>query len=478
MLRHTTETAIVKAKKKHGNRYGYELFEYNGDKQKSIVVCRIHGKFSQRAGNHLQGQGCSDCRVTSIRASQSKGLNNFIRDANQKHGNRYDYSKFIYVNGKTGGIVICPSHGEFIKTPVSHVIKGRGCPKCTEGFYERKTTDDFVNQAQDIHTKYDYSKVCYNGAFDKVTIICPIHGDFLQAPKEHLRGQGCPQCQSTTSKAHIDLNDSLMELGIHTILNDRTIIAPSEIDIFIPDAKIGIEYCGLYWHSDSRLGKNYHSDKYHRCADLGIRLITIFEDEWINRRDIVLSTLAYALQISSTSIGARKLTIIEISSQQSQKFLEKYHIAGKSRGKIHIGAMLNSQLVGVMVFGSPTRQSKYDWELLRFASSGSFPGMASRLFKWFVRQYNPVSIVTFSDLRWFSGKVYEFMGFKFDGVIPPTYSYFKSKKRFHKSYFRKDRIHRREGIDISGKTERKLTAELGYERIWDCGKNRYVWFNP
>ena len=115
----------------------------------------------------------------------------FIVKAREVHGDKYDYSKVEYVNQLTKVCIICPTHGEFEQTPDSH-LHGHGCPKCVG---KNKTTEQFIEEAREVHgDKYDYSKTYYNGAFKKVTIICPIHGEFWQKPTMHLIGQGCPKC--------------------------------------------------------------------------------------------------------------------------------------------------------------------------------------------------------------------------------------------------------------------------------------------
>ena len=118
----------------------------------------------------------------------------FITKAKEKHGDKYDYSKVEYVDAHTKVCVICPIHGEFWITPNSH-LNGSGCPEC--GGNKTLTTEEFIEKAKQIHgDKYDYSKVEYVNANTKVCVICPIHGEFLVSPANHLRERGCPKCRS------------------------------------------------------------------------------------------------------------------------------------------------------------------------------------------------------------------------------------------------------------------------------------------
>ena len=124
-------------------------------------------------------------------------IDEFIRRAREIHGDKYDYSKVEYINNRTKICIICPVHGEFWQTPNRH-LDGQGCPKC--GIKKRSakktlTTQKFINKAREIHgDKYDYSKVEYKNAKEKVCIICPKHGEFWQAPSCHLNCNGCPEC--------------------------------------------------------------------------------------------------------------------------------------------------------------------------------------------------------------------------------------------------------------------------------------------
>ena len=140
---------------------------------------------------------------------------NFIEKACKIHGNKYDYSKVKYINNLTKVCIICPEHGEFWQVSNYH-LSGNGCPKCgKEKIWVKRgrtTTDDFINKAHGIHGfKYDYSKVEYNGALEKVCIICPEHGEFWQTPNNHINNKrGCPKCgnkKSWDERGRITIND-------------------------------------------------------------------------------------------------------------------------------------------------------------------------------------------------------------------------------------------------------------------------------
>lgn len=186
MVRVTTEEFIEKARKIHGERYDYSKTVYICSKGKVIIICKVHGEFLQTAGGHLQKNGCSSCS-----RNKKKTTEEFIKDAIKIHDQKYDYSKVQYKNAMEKVIIICKIHGEFFQMPYLHLYS-HGCSKCV-GL--NKTTEDFVKEAKEIHgNKYDYSKTKYVLVSEKVIIICKNHGEFLQTPNSHLSRKGCPKC--------------------------------------------------------------------------------------------------------------------------------------------------------------------------------------------------------------------------------------------------------------------------------------------
>jgi hypothetical protein len=153
--------------------------------------------FSQIPNDHLQGRGCPKCGVKERTLKNTKPENTFFEKAKEVHGDKYDYTKTEYINTETKVIIICKTHGEFEQSPESH-LQGKGCKKCASAYTAeliRTTPEDFIKKAKEIHkNKYNYSKVVYSNSNNKVEIICPIHGSFLQTPSMHLSGQGCKKC--------------------------------------------------------------------------------------------------------------------------------------------------------------------------------------------------------------------------------------------------------------------------------------------
>ena len=188
----STEEFVHRAKKVHGNRYDYSQSEYKFAKEKLIIICREHGPWRQEASSHILGNGCPACG-----GRKQLTTDEFIKRSQEIHGNKFDYSKSKYRNSKTNITIICPEHGQFQQKSNPH-FNGTGCPECAKvqrGLSKRSNTEDFIHRALEVHgDKYDYSKSEYERGHDKITIVCPEHGDFYQEPANHLSGNGCKLC--------------------------------------------------------------------------------------------------------------------------------------------------------------------------------------------------------------------------------------------------------------------------------------------
>lgn len=209
------EYFIEKARKVHGDKYDYSKVNYVNTDTKVCIICPEHGEFWQTPDNHLQGRNCPKCGQARRNILKTSNTIAFTTKAREIHGDRYDYSKVEYINNRTKVCIICPEHGEFWQAPSDH-LQGHGCPKCRYITVSEKissTTEDFVRKAQKIHgNKYNYSKVEYKNNRTKVCIICPEHGEFWQAPDNHLQGQGCPVCRNVTiSKLQTSNTKSFIE---------------------------------------------------------------------------------------------------------------------------------------------------------------------------------------------------------------------------------------------------------------------------
>jgi len=474
--KYTNTEFIQKAQNIHQNKYDYSKVDYKNALSKVIIICPIHGEFEQRADIHLFGQGCPKC------ANNQKYSNTeFIQKAQNIHKNKYDYSKVDYLSNKEKIKIICPIHGEFEQRADIHLF-GQGCPKCANTQIT-STTEEFIIKAQLIHgNKYDYSKVDYINSKKHVIIICPIHGEFLQLPNGHLNGNGCLECKKeiSTSSYELELQNFIKSLNIDYIFQDRKILNGQELDIFIPSKKVAIEFNGLYWHSELKKDKKYHLLKTIECEKQNIQLIHIFEDEWINKQDIVKSRLLNILGKTENIIYARKCKVQEINKDVAKIFLNTNHLQGFVSSLYYYGLFYQNELVSIMTFGNlrknlGQRQTEENsFELLRFCNklNTTVIGGASKLLQTFIRINKPKNIKTYADRRWSIGNLYENMGFVFSHNSTINYFYIMGQNRKNRFNFRKDILIKEYGCTKED-TEHNFCFNQGWYRIYDCGTKVY-----
>lgn len=301
----------------------------------------------------------------------------------------------------------------------------------------------------------------------------------------HLKLLGIRQPNEIIPEKQIQ--DWFISQGITDINKTRKILSNQrELDLYSPSANIAIEYCGLYWHCQKFKNTNYHRSKFQECQKLGITLITIFEDEWLNKRSIIQSRLQHLLKKSSKSIGARSCSIQLIDKNLAINFFNQYHISGYAQAEQYIGAFdKNNNLVACMSFSRRKKFKQtsldYEWEMVRFSTDGkNIPGIASKLFNKFVRKFNPKSVMSYADLRYGTGNYLKKLGFDRLNDSQPNYWYFSLTNpdfiRWHRMYFNKKTLIKKwPQLANQAGTEYDLAKTVGLERIWDCGHARWLW---
>lgn len=413
------------------------------------------------------------------------------------HGNKYNYTDIVFTKTTDKITILCPEHGYFEQTPHAH-LKGQGCPKC--GLSKRinsktSNTKEFIKKAKEVHgEKYDYSIVNYITNKVKIRIICPIHGEFEQTPHGHLFGNGCPKCANQNKgrkenpikekkiKKEIKQienklydNNTIKNEIINFILKTNEIIPNNNFDISIKNLRLNFNIISL---NDSD-NKNYVI-KTEECEQNGIQLIHIFEDEWVNKKDICKSRILNLLG-HNNRIYARKCKIVEVDKKKAKEFFENNHIQGNVNSKIVYGLEYNGELISAMSFGDlrknlGSKKTENSYELLRFCNklNMSVIGGASKLFKHFIKEFNPLEITSYADRRWSMGNLYNELGFNFSHNSEPNYFYVINGERKNRFGYRKDILISKYGCDPND-TERNFCFNKGWNRIYDCGTKVYKW---
>lgn len=240
---------LIKANEVHNDFYIYEKTKFEKRSEKSIITCPIHGDFLQTPANHLKGQGCPECGKIKASLKRTKSSEQYIIDASIVHNNYYDYSKTIYVNNNDKVIIICPEHGEFEQKANNH-LQGKGCAKCRDkklSLARRDTFENFVLKANIVHNNlYEYYKSDFTNHHDKVKILCKKHGDFEQSINSHLKGRGCPSCNSSKGEIMISNWLKINYPNLEYIEQYRADWLKGLIyDFYIPTLNLAIEYNGI-----------------------------------------------------------------------------------------------------------------------------------------------------------------------------------------------------------------------------------------
>ena len=376
--------------------------------------------------------------------------------------------------------------GHSWKAMVKKRVAGHRCPYCSKrkillGFNDLTTTHPNLAKQWDIKKNGNITPdMVTSGTCEKAWWVCDKGHSWESVIRGRANGGvGCPYCVHHISKAEQDIADyvsSLVEKE-NIIQSDRSVLQGKELDIYIPSCNIAIEFNGIYWHTESQ-GKNsnYHYNKWKECKDKGIQLITIWEDEWEGKQDIVKSMLSHKLGMSQDrKVYARKTTIKEIESVVAHNFLDNNHIQGSVASTAYSGLVDED---GSLVALSSWKKTGDTLYLDRYATSCMVVGGMGRMLKKgkeIAREYGCTKIVTFSDNQVSDGGLYEKLGFSKDKDLLPDYKYLVDEERVHKFNYRINRFKKDPHLTYKeGLTERELAELNGLERVWDCGKTRWV----
>lgn len=284
------------------------------------------------------------------------------------------------------------------------------------------------------------------------------------------RGSLCDYCfKNNISQAQKEIYDWIKnELNISDVeLSNRKVISPKEIDIYIPSKKIGIEFHGLYWHSEiNKKDKNIHFDKVDLGLKNGIQIIQIFEDEWQNKKDIVKSIISNKLGICNKKLFGRKCLIKEINTKEEKKFFDENHISGYTPSRYCYGLYFDNILVSCISLRKP-RQNKWNeyFEIARYAclKNHMIIGGFSKIIKY-IKNKHSEKLLSYVDRRIGNGNGYLKVGFKYIGITKPNYWYTDLKNRFDRFKFRaKD-----------GKSEKEIANLNNVYKIWGAGNNIFI----
>lgn len=481
--------------------YDFSNSVYVGMNKKVTYKCPAHGEVTSDAKVVMRGGVCQKCAFASrkgrARVTQSQMLSRFVAT----HGAKYGYEKAIYRTQQTPVQILCKEHGYFWQKPEFH-WSGAGCTMCfhehKRGASQKDTLESFTTKVKNTFgTGITVLAQEYVNSQAAVDVTCNKHGGVLSTRANWLvnGSNPCPKCNHMKSKKEQDVADFL-SIFTPVVSRDRTILIPKELDIYLPEHNLAIEFCGMYWHShgdkeSTRTNKNRHYEKYVKCAEKGIRLITLYETEWDKTPNAIKRLLRNSIGKTKGKLMARKCELRKVNAEEARSFYNKYHPQGGEGYGEHYGLFWKNKLVACMRFtygiNDRGRKAKNrEWTLSRYATRVTVSGAASRLFKAFVMEHNPEMVKSFSDNRLFSGGMYWQLGFVLGEESPPDYSVWSMKLGLRpKPHYQRRMIPKRlqeHGFenesfdpDTDPRTESEMTYLMGARRIYDCGKKRWVW---
>lgn len=331
----------------------------------------------------------------------------------------------------------------------------------------KKFNDRFESLTKDkIEKDYDQTQ-CMTGLAEKYKCS-------MSTIKKLFKLHNIEARFAKSSLGQLQVASFIESLGFSVITNDRKIIAPLELDIVIPEKNIAIEYCGIYFHSETwgKKDRNYHIRKHELCKSKGYKLITIFENEWLMKKDIIKSIIARKLDRNDHSIGARKTTFFQISYKDIKQFEIDNHRQGTRSANSYYGLFFEGRLVMSLSIGKSRFNKHVKNELVRVTSrkDTNVIGGMSKL----IQNIGLSDCITYADKRYGEGDVYEKVGFVRMKDSSPNYFYFH--KTDHNTTYSRNKFqkHKIPNVDVT-KSEYENMLAQEYDRIWDCGNAVYYY---
>lgn len=373
---------------------------------------------------------------------------------------------------------------------VKELYDGKGCPVCEDNYLERGIND--FKSCNNVPTVHISNKEGINeedilkSSNKKLLFKCDVCGnEWYSYPytKTGNNSAGCPVCAKeslpTKSKQEKQIYEFLREHYNGIIETSKVGLLPNnmELDIYIPKKKIGIEFNGIYWHSEIYKKKDRHYLKHKYCEERGIKLFQIWEDQWRDKKEIVKRLLLSKIGVlNQVKVNARDCSIKEVSKKEAESFMNENHIQGFTVASVYLDLVSEDWgIVAICQFLKTGKEGIYN--LNRYATSCNVRGGFTKLIKNFERKYHPKKIITFSDNDYSDGGLYRNNGFILEEELKPDYYYTTNcfNKRYHKFNYRKERFYNDSHLTyMPDLTERELADLNKIFRVWDSGKIRWI----
>lgn len=495
---------LREASSKHGDRYVYTNAKYESAMVPVLIGCREHGDFEQAPYLHALGHGCPVCGRNRQREKSALSQAVFEQRVAMKHGTGHRISDFSSI-GKAV-LVHCPKHGPQTRSAQSLLRSSIVCLACaqeakTDGKAARLATRKaeakspvsaarLVARAKVAHgNRYDYSRLVHAGVKQKAQIGCPKHGFFTQMVENHvLRKSGCPRCANQLSSGEVAVAEWMQSLGVTVERRNRRIIPPREIDIYVPDSRLGFEFNGAYWHSQPFEATPSTKDhaKWQSCCRAGVQLFYIWDFDWNARPDVVKHWLACALGRGASLGNANAFSIADISGTEVNAFYARYHLLGpiEAAHGTHAALVRAGETVAAMTL---SRASAEHFTFERFAAVGTVTGAADALFGHLIDRAGANYVTAHQDPAWDSESSYQQLGFhRTAASVSPDYRVWHTRLgvRSKAAWQQQALVERLTELgkadfdytpsDAPG-TEARVCQALGCRKIYDLGRVVWAW---
>lgn len=386
---------------------------------------------------HLAGQGCRECVYEKLSVS----FEEFVNKAREAHGDAYDYSLVNWVNMETPVTIICNTCGDIFTQIPSHHVRGFGCRNCCGT--KPHTQETFIEKVKEKHgdDAFLFDKLHYTSIRNEIILICnKCKKEFPTTPRRVLQGHGCPYCARRVSKNEEALNTYLQEyLNLETEQRKRkwhSDFSNHELDIYIPELMVAIEYNGDFWHGTANHPdpKNHQQQKMLRALEVGINVITIPEYIYTKNPERVKRWLKYTLK--PQPLKSNK--IISLTKKEANEFHYKYNILGKVKRAQESFALVTKDNEPEAVLS--LYKINNTWYIARFTSKVDKEYSFELLFSVFRTIYKPEKVVFLVDARFETGCFVREAKFTLDKLTSPSY----------------------------------ISLNNG-NKIYDCGKWKWIW---
>lgn len=521
-----TEEWIKKVLKKwpeFAEKYDYTNTVYTGAKNNVEIRCKKHGVFTVIAGNHkTRGSGCELCgrERTNKALSSRKGKSNTKRsteewvakvlDKHPEFADMYDYSQAVYTSTDDPVTIICKTCGRVCTPKARKHMAGQGCKSCAGRKSVEKSVPTFsemVKRAREVHgDEYEYFEDSYTYMSKDMNILHKKCGNiFPQRPEFHIgKKQGCPFCQHVVSSGEQDAFAFVKEHTHHEVQNNARIVPDffvgdkrihkAELDIYVPELKLAIEYNGTYFHDISMKGKGYHIGKRKACEQLGIRLISIWECDWQDdrKRPIIERYLKNALGVrEERTVYARNCVVRDVPQDVYREFMEANHVQGYAsakEAKCGLYTKDTNELVACMSFRILKNKDQKDtpfvmWDMVRYATNCNVPGGRSKLFHHMQQRFHMDHVQSFIDRDYFNGASYLKEGWDLveDDQVSISFWSYRGGRMARQMWWKKNIPATLEKLGLSAdlydetKTQEWNAYNAGCKILENSGNSRFEW---